>query len=69
MIAVLGAAVACLFSLIVVKILANRKQSPVPGSGMSLCSRSGSGYDDMSQQSLLHHSSSITRSLVDNTDR
>lgn len=69
-IAVLGAAVACLFSLIVVKILANRKQSPVPGSGgMSLCSRSGSGYDDMSQQSLLHHSSSITRSLVDNTDR
>ena len=37
-IAVLGAAVACLFSLIVVKIMANRKSSPSQ-TGMTLCTR------------------------------
>ena len=79
-IAVLGAAVACLFSLIVVKIMANRKSS-ASQAGMTLCTRyetdtsmheadnccrSGSGYDDVSShQSLIHHSASICRSLGD----
>ena len=76
----IGAGIACLCSMIVVKILATRltrvslfcdvwddlsvfRKSASTGGHMSLCTRSVSGYEDMSRQSLLTSSASMTRGL------
>ena len=89
-ISVIGTGIACLCSMIVVKILASRseqkwknglyfdvfwrdayihwsdlsgRKSASSGGHMSLCTRSVSGYEDMSRQSLLTNSASVTRGL------
>ena len=62
---ILGAIIAVVFSVLMMRLLARRKTGGDGSRSLVLCSRSVSGCEDSVHQSLIHNSVSVSRSLAD----